>query len=196
MNFMVVDSFWGISSILYAHSHLNFFIYISPYLTFLFKSKNIDFSYQCIRFPLRWHTPFLSTLAQVHTIAVTPLHHPTCHVKIVINCWFQKHPHPPHWAYRGGLTFWILVANSDPNIMKIVLVNILGILDGRCDFFGVCLFSGWKNGGVKKKVPKNCVFLCFFQKMNIFWPILKFSNFVIFVNEAHKQVSDILSKRF
>ena len=70
----------------------------------------------------------------------------------------------------GGLTFWILVADSDPNIMKIFLVNILGISNSRCDFFGVFLFSSRKKGGVKKtKVPQNYVFLSFFfQKMNIF----------------------------
>ena len=79
--------------------------------------------------------------------------------------------------------------------MKIFLGNILGISDGRCDFFGVCLFSGRKKGGVKKKVPKNCVFLCFFQKMTIFWPTSKFLNFVIFVNEALKQDSNTLLKR-
>ena len=48
--------------------------------------------------------------------------------------------------------------------MKIFLVNILVIWDGRCDFFGSLSVSGRKKGGVKKKSRENLPFFVFFLK--------------------------------
>jgi hypothetical protein len=65
----------------------------------------------------------------------------------------------------GGVTFWISATNSDQNVMKITLVKILVIWDGRCDFFGHRHFSGRKKGEVQKKGSENLpVFVFFFEK--------------------------------
>ncbi len=64
----------------------------------------------------------------------------------------------------GGLTFWISATNSDQNVMKIFLANILVIWDGRCDFFGSLSVSGRKKGWVEKKSSENSSFFLFFLK--------------------------------
>jgi hypothetical protein len=87
-------------------------------------------------------------------------HRYTCHVKIVLKVLFQKHP--PIGPIGGGLTFWISGTNSDQNVIKQFLANILVIWDGPCNLFGSLSVSGRKKGGVKKKLEKICVFLCFF----------------------------------
>ena len=46
--------------------------------------------------------------------------------------------------------------------MKMFLVNILVIWNGRCDFFGSLSVSGRKKGGVKKKSSENSPFFMFF----------------------------------
>ncbi len=74
-----------------------------------------------------------------------------------------KNTPPPHIGPIMGLTFWISATNSDQNVMKLFLANILVIWDGRCDFFGSLSVSGRKKGVVKKKVAKICFFLFFFE---------------------------------
>ena len=72
---------------------------------------------------------------------------------------------PPIGPIGGwGLTFWISATNSDQNVMKFFLANILVIWDGRCDFFGSLSVSGRKKGGVKKKSRENLPFFVFFLK--------------------------------
>jgi hypothetical protein len=76
-------------------------------------------------------------------------------------------PHPPYRAYRGGdVTFLISPTNSDQNVMKIFLDNILVIWDGRCDFFGSLSVSDREKGGVKKKSSENSRFCVFFFLKN------------------------------
>ena len=92
----------------------------------------------------------------------------TCHVKIVLNWLFQKQP-PPIGPIGGGLTFWISATNSDQNVMKIVLANILVIWGGRCDFFGSLSVSRRKKGRVKKKSSENLLFFVFFSQSFFFF---------------------------